>query len=167
MSKSKWTDEDGHAFLKSVLGEPTHLKQGHFTSSVEVRRANVDGEEVQLFVSLLREEDVATLQNLQEKLDGNDPDFDLDEVVTIPKIDPEGSTEPPHTFALEMLLPTSIATDYIDNLREVYLTKWMPVYGEASAKRLWYRNCAGMVINHWFGVLTLSVERIRKVFWSF
>lgn len=71
-------------------------------------------------------------------------------------------SEPPQAFLLEILVPTSITSDFLANLTEIYVTRWLPNYGARRANWLWHRQCIGLVFCHWFDVGVTAVERVRK-----
>lgn len=78
----------------------------------------------------------------------------------------EKSVVPPSSYYLELLVPMGVTKDFLVNLAEIYDENWVPKFGEKRARRLWHRQCIGLVVLHWFNVVTSAAERLRKVFYS-
>ncbi|OLP44616.1 hypothetical protein [Rhizobium oryziradicis] len=70
-------------------------------------------------------------------------------------------------FLVDLALPTSKAGDFIDNLEKLFSENWVPKYGIRRARLIWHRQCFGLVVRYWFDLLLSTVERLKKIGFSF
>ncbi len=55
----------------------------------------------------------------------------------------------PSAYWLELLTPSSLAQDFLANLEELYVEKWVSRYGPRRARLLWLSQCMQFAFGYW------------------
>ncbi|MES5098952.1 hypothetical protein ABUK73_12030 [Agrobacterium sp. BA1120] len=66
-------------------------------------------------------------------------------------------------YFVELTLPSDISSDFINNMEDIFLERWVPRYGLRRARWIWHTQCYGFIIRNWFEHILLIAERVMKL----